>query len=50
MRTITVQEITDAVAALCIRANKVLPCSLEQKFLHVLHRSNPPWAGQYLTI
>ncbi|MBR2913816.1 MAG: fumarate hydratase [Oscillospiraceae bacterium] len=31
MRTITVQEITDAVAALCIRANKVLPCSLEQK-------------------
>lgn len=31
MRTITVQEITDAVASLCIRANKVLPCSLEQK-------------------
>ncbi|MBE6850237.1 MAG: fumarate hydratase [Ruminococcus sp.] len=31
MRTITAQEITDAVAALCIRANKILPCSLEQK-------------------
>ncbi len=31
MRTITVQEITDAVAELCIRANKILPCSLENR-------------------
>ncbi len=31
MRTITAQEITDAVAELCIRANKVLPCNLEKK-------------------
>ncbi|MDE6087803.1 MAG: fumarate hydratase, partial [Oscillospiraceae bacterium] len=31
MREITVQEITDAVAALCIRANKILPEHLEKK-------------------
>ncbi len=31
MRTITVQEITDAVAELCIRANKILPHHLEEK-------------------
>ncbi len=31
MRTITVQEITDAVAELCIRANKILPRHLEEK-------------------
>ncbi len=31
MRTITAQEITDAVAALCIRANKILPGNLEEK-------------------
>ncbi len=31
MREITTQEITDAVAALCIRANKILPCSLEKR-------------------
>ncbi len=31
MREITAQEITEAVAALCIRANKILPCSLEKR-------------------
>lgn len=31
MREIHVQEITDAVAQLCIRANKELPCHLEQR-------------------
>ncbi len=30
MRTITAQEITDAVAQLCIRANKLLPSHLEE--------------------
>jgi fumarate hydratase subunit alpha len=31
MRTITAQEITDAVADLCIRANKILPAHLEER-------------------
>lgn len=31
MREITAQQITDTVAALCIRANKVLPCHLEER-------------------
>lgn len=31
MRTITTQEITNAVAELCIRANKILPRHLEEK-------------------
>ena len=31
MREITIQEITDAVAELCIQANKILPQNLEKK-------------------
>ncbi len=42
MRTITAQEITDAVAALCIRANKVLPCHLETKITECAAQEQSP--------
>ncbi len=42
MRTVTVQEITDAVAELCIRANKVLPCNLEQRISACAAEENSP--------
>ncbi len=42
MRTITAQEITDAVAQLCIRANKVLPCHLEEKISECAAQEQSP--------
>ncbi len=42
IREITVQEITDAVAALCIRANKILPENLEKKIQDCARQEKSP--------
>lgn len=42
MREINVQEITDAVAELCIRANKILPCHLEERIAACAEEEKSP--------
>ncbi|MDE6657602.1 MAG: fumarate hydratase [Oscillospiraceae bacterium] len=44
MREITTQEITNAVAKLCIQANKILPKSLENKILECAESEESPVA------
>ncbi|MDE5792368.1 MAG: fumarate hydratase [Oscillospiraceae bacterium] len=44
MREITTQEITNAVAQLCIQANKILPKSLENKILECAESEESPVA------
>lgn len=49
MRELDVAEITEAVAALCIKANKVLPCDLQEKIGCFAQKETKPLAKGIMT-